>query len=298
LPFFVATYVLDLRPPCVDLYARARRVNVAKQARAGQDDLPARPKAVQSHILTHHKKRRGANARAENENTPAFAARTGATGIPGKAAGCATEAHVRSTRRLHDALDGVRLDDDAVLAELLLHEDDLLRALDDEVPAGVERALVHARERGLRAAREHALVAPEHERQPADVDVLALDDLLAARVLDRDEDRRGVRRVAQAALVRRDGLVDRVRVRAVGEADADVGVLEPEARVDVRGHLVVRAEDVLDVDVDKVVERVDVLLHEPLDLEERRQKQPFVLWETRLGGKPEMEIRADTPRRF
>ena len=62
--------------------------------------------------------------------------------------------------------------------------------------------------------------------------------------------------------------VNRVRVRAVREADTDVGVLEPETRVNVRGDFVVGLEDVFDVDVDEIVERVDVLFYKPLHLEE------------------------------
>ena len=40
-----------------------------------------------------------------------------------------------------------------------------------------------------------------------------------------------------------------------------VRVLEPKFWIDVGGDFVIRFDDVLDVDVDKVVEGVDVLLH-------------------------------------
>ena len=66
-------------------------------------------------------------------------------------------------------------------------------------------------------------------------------------------------------------LVNRVRVCPVGEADTDVGVLEPETGVDVRGDFVIGLEDVFDVDIDEIVERVDVLFYEPFHLEEGGQ---------------------------
>ena len=65
--------------------------------------------------------------------------------------------------------------------------------------------------------------------------------------------------------------VNRVRVCAVRKADADIGVFEPEARIDVRSDFVVGPEDVFDIDIDEVVERVDMLFHKPFHLEERGQ---------------------------
>ena len=59
----------------------------------------------------------------------------------------------------------------------------------------------------------------------------------------------------------------------------NVGVFQPESRVDIRGHFVIGFQNVFDVYVNKVVERVDVLLDETLDLEKRGQQQPFVLIE-------------------
>lgn len=54
-------------------------------------------------------------------------------------------------------------------------------------------------------------------------------------------------------------------------------VLEVELRVDVARDLLVGQDDLLEVDVDEVVERVDVLLDQPAHLEERRQELPLVL---------------------
>jgi hypothetical protein len=78
--------------------------------------------------------------------------------------------------------------------------------------------------------------------------------------------------------VRRDAPVDRVGVGAGGDADLDIGVSQPEARVDVRGDFFVGFDDVFDVVVDKVVEGVDVLFDEAFDFEEGGQEEPFVLY--------------------
>lgn len=196
----------------------------------------------------------------------------------GVSEGCARgRRNVRGDGCLNESLLRVCLDDDSVLGELLLNENDLLRPLDDKVPSRVERALGHGRELGLTLPRKDALVAPEHDRQSSNLDPLADDLLLPASVFDVDVDGRRVAQIAQPTLVRRDALVDGVLVGSFGRADADVEVFEVEVGVDVRGDAGVRAEDRLEVDVDKVVERVDVLLDESLDGEEGGEEVPFVL---------------------
>ena len=51
----------------------------------------------------------------------------------------------------------------------------------------------------------------------------------------------------------------------------DIRIFQPETRVNVGGDFVIRLQDVLDVDIYEIVERVNVLLHQTLDFEERRQ---------------------------
>ena len=77
--------------------------------------------------------------------------------------------------------------------------------------------------------------------------------------------------------MRSDAFVDRVRVRPIREANADIGVFEPETGVNVRGDFAIGFENVLDIDINKVVEGVDMLFHEPFHLEKGRQQQPFIL---------------------
>lgn len=50
----------------------------------------------------------------------------------------------------------------------------------------------------------------------------------------------------------------------------NVGVFEPESGIDIRSDFVVGFDDVLDVSIDKVVERVDVLFDETFHFEECR----------------------------
>lgn len=65
-----------------------------------------------------------------------------------------------------------------------------------------------------------------------------------------------------------DVLIDGVLVGSFGKTNFDVEVFEKEVGIDVGGDSGVGAEDGLEVDVDEVVERVDVLLDESFDGEE------------------------------
>ena len=60
--------------------------------------------------------------------------------------------------------------------------------------------------------------------------------------------------------MRGDALVNRVRVCSVWEANDNVRVLEPEPGIDVRRDLVIRFQNILDININEVVEGVDVLL--------------------------------------
>jgi len=64
---------------------------------------------------------------------------------------------------------------------------------------------------------------------------------------------------------------------SVGHAHVDVQVLDVEGGVGVTEHLLVGLDDLLDVVVDEVVERVYVLLHQAFRLQESRYQLPFFL---------------------
>lgn len=57
----------------------------------------------------------------------------------------------------------------------------------------------------------------------------------------------------------------------VGRQDTDVGVLEEELGIEVAAYEAVGLDNLLKLDIDKVVVRVDVLLDQTLDLEEGRK---------------------------
>lgn len=134
---------------------------------------------------------------------------------------------------MYDLLDGVDFDDDTVLAELFLNENDLFGPFDDEITTGVKGTLCHPGQLGLVSTGEDALVAAQHDRDTADVDIWSLDDLLSAGVLDGDVDRCAVCGISETTFVGSDGFVDGVWVCPVRETDGDVGVFEPEPGVDV-----------------------------------------------------------------
>ena len=77
--------------------------------------------------------------------------------------------------------------------------------------------------------------------------------------------------------MRCDTEIDSVLVCSFGCSNSDVEILEVEVRVDVRSDSSVRFQNGLQVDFDKVVERIDVLLDQSFDGQESREKIPFVL---------------------
>lgn len=77
--------------------------------------------------------------------------------------------------------------------------------------------------------------------------------------------------------MRSDALINSICVRSVRESDGDVCVLEPETRIDIRSDLIISLEDIFDVDIHEIIERVNMLLYETLDLKKSGQEQPFVL---------------------
>lgn len=62
----------------------------------------------------------------------------------------------------------------------------------------------------------------------------------------------------------------------VRRQNTNVGILEKEFWVKVAAHEAVGLDDLFELDIDKVVVRVDVLLDQTLDLEEGWQQIPFI----------------------
>ena len=80
----------------------------------------------------------------------------------------------RRHARAHRAL-GVELEDDAVLAQLLLDQAHLFHALDDKVAARVVRALLHRLQLRLARVAQVAPVRPKHHRDAPDAHARRLD---------------------------------------------------------------------------------------------------------------------------
>jgi len=66
----------------------------------------------------------------------------------------------------------------------------------------------------------------------------------------------------------------RVSRYELGEQD----LLEEEMRINVGGDTLVGLDNLLQINIDKVVEGINMLLDKTLDFEKRRQKLPFVLF--------------------
>lgn len=168
---------------------------------------------------------------------------------------------VRGDRSLNQILLRIGFDDDTILGQLLLHQNHLLRPLDDKVSSRVQRALGHRRQFRLALSRQDTLVTPQHDGQSPNLDTLRNNFLLPPRVLDVDVDGGRVAEIPQPAFVGSDALVDGVLVGSFGRSNSDVEVFEVEVRVNVAGDSRVRSEDGLKIDVDKVVERIEMLLN-------------------------------------
>jgi len=161
----------------------------------------------------------------------------------------------------------VQLDEHTILGQLLLDQNNLLSASGNKVTTRVQRALVQLSVLLLRLAVQVALAAPEHDRYATNDQVVPDDALVAPGVLYVDDDLGRVGEVPEAALLGIDGLADAEALLDVRRADVDVEVFDVEVGVGQTGDLLVGFQDVLDLDVGEVVERVQVLLEEPFDLQ-------------------------------
>ena len=104
------------------------------------------------------------------------------------------------TKTYHDGAVVVHVHQNAVLRELLLHEEDLLRASDDEVAAGVVETLLHARQLGGGLVAQDALGGVEHDGELTDAQSALHHDFVAESVFDVDEDGRRVGETTFATL--------------------------------------------------------------------------------------------------
>lgn len=155
-------------------------------------------------------------------------------------------------------------------------------AAHDEVPAGINRAFVQARQLSVRLARQNALSGAQHDWHPSNLDVFLPHSLPASPVVDVDHDGRCVGHVPEPALVRRDrGAHILLTLGPRGPEHPDgvvpipisnagrriLHILDPEILIDIAGDDLVGHDDVGQFSVDEVVERVNVLLYQSFDSE-------------------------------
>lgn len=76
--------------------------------------------------------------------------------------------HLPGNRGLDNFLLGVGFNDNSVLAQLLLHKNHLLRSIDNEVTAGIQRAFVENAHLSRGLVRQHTLRTAEHDRHSSD----------------------------------------------------------------------------------------------------------------------------------
>ena len=95
-------------------------------------------------------------------------------------------------------------------------------------------------------------------------------------IFDVDSDESGVGHIAQSTLVggNRLGIVE--GFLHVWLPDRNIEVLQVEGGVCIAPHHLVGPHDLLDLHVDEVVERIDVLLDETLHLQKGREELPLV----------------------
>ena len=83
---------------------------------------------------------------------------------------------------------------------MFLDEQNLLGASNDEIATGVQRTLVHLGHFHFVLAIQVTLAAPQHDGYSSDDQVVSDDPLVAASVLDVDDDFRRIRQIPQPTL--------------------------------------------------------------------------------------------------
>jgi hypothetical protein len=89
--------------------------------------------------------------------------------------------------------------------------------------------------------------------------------------LNGDNDWRSISRIAKPAFVWCYFGTNRAIIIPVGKANVHVRVFEPKTRIDIRGDFMIGLDNIFNVHIDKVVERVYVLFDKTLNFEKSRQ---------------------------
>ena len=162
---------------------------------------------------------------------------------------------------------GINLYDDPILGQLLLDQDDLLHTPDNEVPPRIIGTLLRSGKLLLTHAIEPAIARAKHDGHPANQHIVLDIDLVPLGVSYIHVDWGRVGDVSDATLVWHD-VISRLILTDLGPSNSDVSEHEAEVGVCVTGDGGVGSDDLLDLLVDEVVERVNVLLHQSSQAEE------------------------------
>ena len=108
--------------------------------------------------------------------------------------------------------------------------------------------------------------------------LLAMYSLRASGVFNIHNDGGGVGHVPQTTLVRSNGFRDIERLFNLRVPHANVEILQVERWVSITVDLLICLHDLLYLEIDEVVERVDVLLHKTFDFQKGGKEFPFVLY--------------------
>lgn len=103
------------------------------------------------------------------------------------------------------------------------------------------------------------------------------DSLRSADVLNIDRDGGGVGDVTKSAFVRCRWFGYVETLLNIGQTDVHVQVFQVKGRIHVTNDASIRHDDLLDVNVDKIVERVDVLFYQAFRFEKGGDEFPFFL---------------------
>jgi hypothetical protein len=141
------------------------------------------------------------------------------------------------------------------------------------------------------------LLTSKHDRQASNDNVSSSYNLATTNIFNVDIYVCGIRQVAQTTFVRSIAFVGTVCICSLGNTDFDIAIsntmcqtnksyrttkesahsLEVKVWINVGCYTFIRLDNLFQVDIDKVVERVDMLFDKTFDFEKSRQKFPFVL---------------------
>lgn len=126
---------------------------------------------------------------------------------------------------MYDSFGRISLDNDTIFAQLLLHQNDLLRPFYNKISSRVKWTLGHPGQLSFIFPSQDTLAASEHDRQSPDINIRSPDDAFPSSILDCDMNRRAVRDISQTTFMGCNALVDGIEIRPIRKPNVYIGVL-------------------------------------------------------------------------